>query len=310
VALENTFCAVLERKLNGNARLPADPVEVLNFGVSGYGTSQQLLALRHRVWQFDPDVVLLAFYTGNDVSDNSRILKGSSTIPYHYYKGGDLLIDHSFADSDAFQFQSGHVMGFVRLALGHSRLLQLLNHIRLVRKLERGEGQNASAFAGPSEPGMRREVYVPPATEVWRDAWKVTEGLLATMHDEVSERGIPFFGVTLSSGIQVHPDPEDRARFLRDNAVGDLFYPDRRVESLGAREGFPVLTLAPQLQTFAESKGTFLHGFEPHLGFGQWNESGHEFAGEQIARWLAPQLTASELQVTQEPAGSEISSLY
>jgi len=113
-----------------------------------------------------------------------------------------------------------------------------------------------------------------------------------------------------SSGIQVHPDPEDRARFLRDNAVGDLFYPDRRVESLGAREGFPVLTLAPQLQTFAESKGTFLHGFEPHLGFGQWNESGHEFAGEQIARWLAPQLTASELQVTQEPAGSEISSLY
>jgi len=299
VALEDTFHAVLERALNGTAQLPADSVEVLNFGVSGYGTSQQLLTLRYRVWDFDPDIVLLAFYTGNDVSDNSQTLKGSSTIPYHYYEGEDLLPDHRFADSAAFQFQSGHVIGFARLALGHSRLLQLLNHVRLVRKVtQRGEDKNPSAFAGPSEPGMRREVYVPPETEVWRDVWKVTEGLLAVIHDEASERGLPFFVVTLSSGIQVHPDRDVRSEFLRDNAMDDLFYPDRRIELLGTREGFPVLTLAPALQTFAESNGTFLHGFDPHVGFGHWNESGHRLAGEHIAQWIAPQLTDSKLVTT------------
>lgn len=310
VALEDTFCSVLESELKQPGKHPADSAEVLNFGVSGYGTSQQLLALRNHVWDFDPDVVLLAFYTGNDVSDNSKELKGTATIPYHYYEGRDLLVDDSFVDSDAFQFQSGRVMGFTRLALGHSRILQLLNHVRLLRKLQRGEDQNASAFAGPSEPGMQRDIYIPPETEVWREAWKVTEGALATMHDEVSERGIPFFVVTLSSGIQVHPDPEVRAQFLHDNAVDDLSYSDRRIQSLGAREGFPVLTLTPTFQTFAESNGTFLHGFEPYLGFGHWNESGHRLAGEQIAEWLAPQLRVSEIHVIRNTAAAESPSLY
>lgn len=310
VALEDAFYSVLERELNRHAELAADSIEVLNFGVSGYGTSQQLLTLQHRVWDFDPDAVLLAFYTGNDISDNSLALKGSSTIPYHYYEGDELLVDRGFVESDAFRFQSGHVMKFARLALGHSRLLQLLNHVRLVRKLERADDRNASTFAGPSEPGMQREVYVPPEDEVWKEAWRVTEGLLAAMHDEVSERDIRFFVVTLSSGIQVHPDPKVRSAFLRDHGLNDLFYPDRRVQSLETREGFPVLVLAPTLQVSAESSGMFLHGFDPHVGFGHWNESGHRRAGEYMARWLAPQITPSKLRVTQNTTAPGSPSLY
>ena len=109
VALEDTFCSVLERELNQHADVAADSIEVLNFGVSGYGASQQLLTLQHRVWDFDPDAVLLAFYTGNDVSDNSQALKGAATIPYHYYEGDDLVVDRGFADTEAFRFQSGYV---------------------------------------------------------------------------------------------------------------------------------------------------------------------------------------------------------
>src|SRR5688572_15479505 len=33
-------------------------IEVINFGVSGYSTAQQLITLRERVWAYSPDVVL------------------------------------------------------------------------------------------------------------------------------------------------------------------------------------------------------------------------------------------------------------
>ncbi len=270
-----------------------------------------MLNLRHRVWAFEPDIVLLAFYTGNDISDNSRALKGASSIPYHYYESSQLRLDRSFADSDSFQFRSGPLMGAARLAIRHFRLLQLINHARLMRGLDqlRAQGRGPD-FAGPAEPGMRREVYVPPEDPAWENAWRVTEGLLSEMNSDVRAKQIPFFVVSLSSGIQVHPDPEQRSLFLRNREINDLFYPDRRVEAVGAREGFPVLPLAPYLQKRAETNGVFLHGFEPRLGFGHWNETGHRLAGERIARWLAREIAESRAVGGETQPSSTRPSLY
>ena len=36
-------------------------------GVSGYGTTQELVTLREKVWRYSPDMVLLAVTTNNDV---------------------------------------------------------------------------------------------------------------------------------------------------------------------------------------------------------------------------------------------------
>ena len=68
---EQTFCAQLELRLQDSPVLTDRRVEVLNFGVSGYGTAQELLMLRHYVWQYQPDLVLLAFFPGNDLRNNS-----------------------------------------------------------------------------------------------------------------------------------------------------------------------------------------------------------------------------------------------
>ena len=311
VDLNDAFCSVLEKELRVRGLPGGNDIEVLNFGISGHGTSQQLLTLRQHVWPFQPDVVLLAFYTGNDISDNSRALKGTAGIPYHYYEGADLRLDRSFAHSESFRFRSGPVMNLARFAVSHSRLLQLINHARLMNKLDqlREQGQ-ASEFAGSSEPGMRREVYLPPQDPVWEDAWRVTEGLLREMNNDIRSRHIPFFVVSLSSGIQVHPDPQLRSRFLRDRQIEDLFYPDHRVEAAGVRDGFPVLLLAPDLQKYAETNGVFLHGFEPHLGFGHWNQNGHRLAGERIARWLSAELTEQRTPPAETHSSYSQSSLY
>src|ERR1044072_8242469 len=88
VAQEKAFWAVMERRLQDCPALGGRRVEVINFGVSGYGTAQELITLREKVWEYSPDVVLLAVTTNNDVLDNSRALKLTDEIPYFTLRGG------------------------------------------------------------------------------------------------------------------------------------------------------------------------------------------------------------------------------
>jgi hypothetical protein len=82
----------------------------------------------------------------------------------------------------------------------------------------------------------------------------------------------------------VLPDPSLRERFMNRFGVTDLFYPDNRIKSLGSREGFPVIVLAPDLQNFAQQNKVFLHGFDENIGNGHWNIAGNRAAGELTAK--------------------------
>lgn len=62
VELEATVGAVLERELARCPVLAGRTVEVLNFGVAGYGTTQELLMFEERARHFAPDLVVLAFF--------------------------------------------------------------------------------------------------------------------------------------------------------------------------------------------------------------------------------------------------------
>jgi len=76
VPVEQTFWSKLERKLgNCEAVKGRKNVEVMNFGVQGYGTAQELIMLRKKVWDYSPDIVILAFFIGNDIINNSPQLE-------------------------------------------------------------------------------------------------------------------------------------------------------------------------------------------------------------------------------------------
>lgn len=62
------FSAVLERKLGATDE---GPWEVLNTAVSGWGTDQQYLYLKTEGVNFEPDIVVLAFFPVNDIDNNS-----------------------------------------------------------------------------------------------------------------------------------------------------------------------------------------------------------------------------------------------
>src|SRR5882757_5111470 len=58
VNLNETFWKILEEKLNGcGSAFDGKKVEIVNFGVSGYGTAQEFLTLKGKVWKYSPDLV-------------------------------------------------------------------------------------------------------------------------------------------------------------------------------------------------------------------------------------------------------------
>jgi hypothetical protein len=321
VEQEKAFWSVMERRLQACASPGGRRVEVINFGVSGYGTAQELLTLREKVWDYSPDVVLLAVTTNNDVLDNTRALKVTDEIPYFILKGDQLVLDNSFRDTASFRLRGSALNRLGRWLRDRLRFVQAIHQAqgalklrldawreqrRLARERKQtsrseGEAVTTSGDAAPTpaqrdvptdELGVANMSYREPSDDVWREAWRVTEKLLATMNNEVKEHGARFYVVTLSNGIQVYPDASARAAFAHRLGVEDLFYPERRFKSLGEREGFPVLNLAPDLQSYADRNKVFLHGFGQQLGNGHWNETGHAVAGELLAQrlceWLAP----------------------
>ncbi|MGB8507532.1 MAG: SGNH/GDSL hydrolase family protein [Pyrinomonadaceae bacterium] len=306
VAQEKAFPTILESKLQNCAAFGGKKIEVINFGVSGYGTTQELITLRERVRAYAPDIVLLAFTTNNDVTDNSRSLKRTDEIPYFVPSGdGELVLDNSFRDTRAFR---------LRDSTPYRAGMWIRNHLRVIQAIHEGQGairnaikswrsrgasdapdnrkespapaQKQAAAALADELGIDNLIYREPDDSTWTDAWKVTEKLLVLMRDEVRSHGAKFLVVTLSNGVQVQPDASAREEFLRRVGATDIFYPDRRIKALGERENFTVLNLAPALQRYAEEHRVFLHGFDKEIGNGHWNELGHAVAGDIIAQSL------------------------
>jgi hypothetical protein len=67
VRQEHTFSAVIKRYLAKQGIRS----EVINAGVSGFGTAEQLILLENEGLKYKPDVVVLAFYR-NDLEDNTK----------------------------------------------------------------------------------------------------------------------------------------------------------------------------------------------------------------------------------------------
>ena len=285
--MECTFWSVLEKELGKCPSIGNRKVEVLNFGVSGYGTAQELMALRHRAWAYDPDIILLAFLTGNDIRNNLRILERDPMRPYFVYRNGKLELDDSYKETRAYKNRTGILARYLYASVNYSRVLQVLNEFKnrlsaYIREARSGGGAEYRAW----QAGLDYAIYKAPEGE-WKEAWKVTEGILLKMNEEVSAKGAEFWVAILTNGIQVYPDKKVREETAKNLGVDNLMYPDMRIRDLCRRHGIPVITLVPIFQEYADRHHVFLHGFpNEKMGSGHWNENGHRLAGEIISKEL------------------------
>lgn len=281
VALEDNLCQQLESRLNKT--LP-EPVEVLNFGVSGYGTAQQFLKLENEVWKFEPDVVLLCVYPGNDLRNNSKELEPEQTRPFFIESPNGLQLDTSFRESRSYKIAISNYEKWKMAFVNRSALLQFLKNLKA--KLTSPANQVAPQTAIEQlRNSVKNDLYVykdlPDAP--YQQTWKITEKILNKVVQACQQKNVPLVVAVLSTSLQTYPEAQLREQVCNDFEIDDLFYASDRLAEWAQDKPVTFVDLARPLHDYAIENDEFIHGFENlGLGFGHWNETGHREAAKVL----------------------------
>ena len=290
VSQDEMFGSVLETELTSRQFGGDRKVEVLSFGVSGFGTAQELLMLRHHVWQFDPDIVLLAFLPANDLRNNSSRLESQKLRPVFEIIDDKLVLDNSFRNDSQYLFAVSDSFRIKTWLINSSRVLQVIQSIRTgefaARRVEREKQVKAASTR--DRIGLDDQCFKPPTDDDWRHAWNLAERLIRQINDEVVEHGSRFAMAVVTAGVQVTPDMAKRQQYCKALGVSDLDYANSRLNRLGQETGVPVVVLSEGMRAFAEENNIDLHGFENTApGEGHWNAVGHREAARLCADELS-----------------------
>lgn len=285
VEIHEAYWAVLERELAGREALQGRQIEVLNFGVSGYGTTQEFLCLEHEVWQYKPDLILLQFLPGNDVCNNSHTLEPDRGRPFHVFSGDELMLDNTFREQITRVLRPGaiarnwdeKVILWKHFLISHSAIMSLIYEMR-----HRNEDQ-----AGNLEPGIESLVFFEPGEPEWIEAWAITDAVLREMQESCREHQVPLVVFTANNSLQVHPDDAFIRQIARENDATDVLYPDEHLQTLAEATGFRFISLTLPMREIAQRDGTWFHGFPNTApGAGHWNVTGHATAGKLLTKEL------------------------
>lgn len=282
---------LLERELDSDCRATkGKKVEVLNFGVSGYGTAQQYLQLVDDVIKFEPHIVLLGFYAGNDVANNSRVLSADSQRNKPYFEvsaAGELRRNDDFRSDPG--FVAAIRSDWRRAVVNRSYVLQAMKQVALGRPVvpvplayDPFVGDSPPPSIQPENPGN----FAPPADPIWANAWAATESLILRSSDFARRNRIEFGVAIFPEPAQVLPSREWRAAVARGLGVDGLDYTTDRLMAFLGRHDVPRVDLLAPLRATADADRIFLYGFPPRRGDGHLNQFGKKAAAAHIARWV------------------------
>jgi lysophospholipase L1-like esterase len=278
-ALQVPLAQSLGRRL---AKRLGPGIEVISAGVSGYGTASELLFLQKEGWRYDPDVVVLAFYTGNDVKNNSSTLE--DILPPVYDGDGRLLrVQEPAAGAVSRSRKSWHEClysyRFTRqLVLEHPALAKPLHRLGLI-------GADGLLVA-PERAGVPVDywIFAPNPSEDWQIAWQHTDDLLSQMRRAVASRGRQFVVMVIPSRYQIYPElwrETISAHPAMRERQWDLDAPARRVMAWCAAHRADCLDLSAAFLQAARGSARLYFHFDGH-----WTAAGHRLAARELARFL------------------------
>lgn len=310
VDLDSTFVKILERKLNEGSPDAALNYEVLNMGVSGYGTANSYFLYTSEGVKYDPDLVILAFLTGNDIRDNSRKLDMSKIRPYFFINSQDILVeDLSFRDTLGIKV-SGWV-NFLRPLKYKSYLISLI--IERSELLFTHRKGNVATVQKTGDLRVSRDwtIYLKDLPRDWEEAYEISKRVVLKFNDKVKSDGSDFLLLTLTNGTQISDKLTPNLKIALGSGNYDLEKPDREIQLFAGQNGIDLFQLLPSFKESYLKTGTYYHGFGNNSGEGydgHWNYKGHRLAGELLYRFLTGYITGKDragnsgpISFTQEP---------
>lgn len=289
VAAFNTpFAEIASSRLEVMLRdsLGVDRIDVINAATQSWGTAQELLFWREEGHRYDPDVVVLHFYTGNDFSNNYAGTAAASK-PSFYIEEGELRL------------RPPQVSPWLLLIrdrfLARSALIRRLRYSPLIVRNPAVKQATARLGLVASDGGALW------TKDLAKQMLAVTQLLIVDLAEEVERQGGRFYVYLIPSatdlwrflppelhpGGQIPPGEEELRRslvvrmteFLEDRGISCIDEWERMVED--SRKG----------------RLLFYHGR------GHWSREGNRRAAEDVHRAILP--TVRDLVEQQSAVGTQ-----
>jgi lysophospholipase L1-like esterase len=272
VELDRTFPILSENELN---RGTSKRVEIMNFGLSGYTQTEELLILQNELEKYAPDMVMLFFFPGNDIDDVKRATAYSKMRPFFKIsENRKLILDTSFSKTLEFKAKC-----FINIFKNHSALISLLteryNAFKLMiaerrRKVERGIPGYLSLCTDNPDSG-------------YTENYKINKLLIKTASEHCKKNGMKFMLVVVDD-VSYMPEYEKKYKDI-DSSIYSFFFDDD-LGQFAKLIGAEYIGLTRLFRKYCDEYGSALHWQRAGYTYGHWNYKGHEIVAETIVAKL------------------------
>ena len=282
VELQETFQEQLESKLN--SRLGTPRYEVVNTGVPGYGTAQELLVYREYGRLYQPDIVLLEWFV-NDVVENSELNPNRSAPTFTRDDRGQYNWS-SGEESDPGWLKQIKTL-FRQRTLLYPMLVSYFHRL-FPSILPTPGGQLASVTTivsnEPDEKNPVLNLFRASLDEGYEDAWEITEELILMLRNEVEQDGA-CFAVVMVPFVFSDEFIAENSLTSSDSSTSepwDYEAPTRRLGDFLTSNNILYLDLtAPITQRLSQDNGALYLEKDGH-----WNALGHEVVADALDEWI------------------------
>lgn len=262
-------------------------------GLGGYGPQQYLGTLRTVGLAAAPDLVLLCFYIGNDVTG----------IPTRHEVRHGELYSTSSSDPRLNLLRRSHLFAWLEKRFFFRQRRERAQKRRAAETegttagspaLRSSESADRPAGPGPAPPAApltrlylevlrnRLPFYAASAPASMERLWREAEAHLDAVDRSCREAEVPWGLVIIPDEFQVDAAVREEAiRRLSAHGVDlDFDAPSRRLVSWATHTRVPVLDLLPLFREECARRGPLYIPSDTH-----WNKEGNRLAGEAVARF-------------------------
>jgi hypothetical protein len=276
-------------------RLAARRVESVNLGIGGYGTVQQVLYLQEEGLRYRPDLVLLAFFTGNDIQDNSELLQRelfgaddekTYARPYAHARRLEAPLEWKPPQYERVLEEAERTRR-KRETLSN-RVFRFVQPLVLANLVGQAYARTAARFGAPPAPPAAHfgwpflEGY---RSEVWDQAWLDTRRLMLEGQRLAQHAGASFVIAVVPAKVQVDAGFRELTRAQYPGVTFDETRVNRALSSFCREHGIPLFDPTAAFARTIEAGEPLYHQLEDH----HWNARGHALATEELIRFLDAQ---------------------
>jgi hypothetical protein len=300
VPFEQSVTWLLENRLSR--------AEVMSFGVSGTGTARQYLALRHYALPYKPDMVVLFFFAGNDISDNSARLQGKPYLPYPAVTPTGKLARQPNGEPlfTPFADQSSRLSAATALLKDNWKSYRFVRELldkspevnRVLFQLKLTSTPPEAVNAPTADQFGFYEIYRSELRPEWAEAWDVTQELILATRKAAVSNGSQFLVVLVPAAWEVYAENWEavlkRLPAMRDASL-DLERPSKRLSAFLSANNVPFVNLLPEFRSAASDSPPLYVKHDAH-----WTFEGHRLATKLLAENLEGMLTRTASAIPAE----------